>query len=88
MILQLNRKLDVDTITNVTDKDALNDLKSKLGDGVVNDLIVQCALDSSTQTQMVETIIKSVFGGKITVYDRRLNDQLGKLWVENFKNKN
>ena len=51
------------------------------------DLItVQFALNSSNQTHAIQEVIKTVYNNnKITVFDRRLNDNLGQIWVKNWK---
>jgi hypothetical protein len=59
---------------------------------VVNNLIVQAAMNTDNQQNAIQDAIRQVWTqeGKtgITVYDRRFNDNLGKDWVKDWKNKN
>jgi hypothetical protein len=53
-------------------------LSAKFGASVMANLLVQAAQDASQQDRAY-TIVKNLFAnnGKIVVYDRRFNDQLG-----------
>jgi hypothetical protein len=43
-------------------------------------------MDSMRQSEATRAAIKAI--GKINVYDRRWNDLLGQIWVDNYKDKN
>lgn len=60
-----------------------------VGEEILKTIAVQYALKSNIQSSAITDIIKEVFDGqKVTVYDRRLNDQLGDTWVINWKHSN
>jgi hypothetical protein len=78
-IMQVNAN-DANVLKNgKTDYSAtLAHLKLILGESTVNYLIAQAALDSINQSNTIRDVVTTVFkGGKLAVYDRRFNDQLG-----------
>lgn len=87
MVLQLNN----------TDVSSYDDLLAALGgadhpDGakaLINLIAVQYAMDSSIKNLALQDVIKKNFdGNKLTVYDRRFNDKLGRVWVKDWKASN
>lgn len=71
------------------DKD-FSTLCNDFGDDIIWNLVVQCALDVTVQTRVTSSIMTAAFGNDklINVFDRRINDALGKNWIKNFKEKN
>ncbi|MDR0857131.1 MAG: hypothetical protein LBM76_01935 [Mycoplasmataceae bacterium] len=65
------------------------ELTTKFGVSVMDNLLIQCAMDSGQQNDATN-VVRLAFaeGGRIAVYDRRYNDQLGSMWVKNWKYKN
>ena len=56
---------------------------------LINLIAVQYAMNSSIKNLALQDVIKVNFNGeKITVYDRRLNDKLGRVWVKDWKSTN
>jgi hypothetical protein len=51
---------------------------------------MHCAADASIQSMAAQAVRASNWGlnAKITVFDRRFNDQLGSMWVKDYKSKN
>jgi hypothetical protein len=76
-VMQLNRY-------DVNGDDVITHLNQILGSEMVKYLIAQAALETSNQTATITDVIKTVLkDGKLAVYDRRFNDQLGSQWVQN-----
>lgn len=71
---------------NSEDVKSIDALKSAIDDELIAMVTVQYALKESIQTDVVTEVVKTVYGGeKITVYDRRLNDKLGSVWVKDWQ---
>ena len=87
MVLQLNN----------TDVSSYNDLFAALGGAdhpdqakvLINLIAVQYAMNSSIKNLALQDVIQKNFdGNKVTVYDRRFNDKLGRVWVKDWKASN
>jgi hypothetical protein len=66
-----------------------NKLLDKFGDSLIYDLVYKAAQNSSNATK-ANNLVRELFNvnGKLVVYDRRYNDQLGYNWVKDYKDKN
>ena len=52
-------------------------------------IAVQYALTSSIKTQALQDVVNVIFKKeKLSVFDRRFNDQLGQSWVKDWKPSN
>ena len=86
MVIQLNSE-DVSSYKHLLA--ALGGENSDEAKTLLNMIAVQYALTSSIKTQAIQDVVSVVFGKqKITVYDRRFNDQLGQSWVKDWKPSN
>jgi hypothetical protein len=75
MVIQLNSN-DVSSYENLIA--ALGGEGSNEAKTLLNMIAVQYALTSSIKTQAIQDVVSVVFGRqKLTVFDRRYNDQLG-----------
>ena len=87
MVIQLNSN-DVssydDLISALGGKKNSNEAKTLL-----NMIAVQYALTSSIKTQALQDVVNVIFRKeKLTVFDRRFNNQLGQSWVKDWKPSN
>jgi hypothetical protein len=76
-VLQFNK---ADITKSDTNQDVYAHLGDIMGTNLVDYLLVQAAMDTSVQSDVITTVIKLAYantGGKLVVYDRRFNDQLG-----------
>jgi hypothetical protein len=75
-IMQIN----YEDVSKGDENEIISNLETKFGANVIKQLIIQCAVDTSTQNKALSTIINTIYGDDkgIIVYDRRFNDQLGK----------
>ena len=76
---------------NNNDVSSYDNLYAALGNNkqLINMLVLQYAMNSSIQNLALQDVIKENFNGeKITVYDRRFNDKLGRVWVKDWKSTN
>lgn len=75
---------------NNNDVDSYDSLHNALGnDQLIDMLVVQYAMNSSIKNLALQDVIKENFNGeKLTVYDRRFNDKLGRVWVKDWKSTN
>jgi hypothetical protein len=66
-----------------------NVLLDKFGKSLIYDLVYKAAQNSSNATK-ANNLVRELFNvdGKLVVYDRRYNDQLGYNWVKDYKDKN
>jgi hypothetical protein len=66
-------------------------LVNKFGISLIMNMIYD-ASSNTWVTSQTTTIVRNLFTNsgqnKLTVYDRRYNDQLGYNWVKNYKEKN
>jgi len=84
LVLQLNNN-DVSSYENLYAALGGNDYSKEL----IDMLVVQYAMTSSIKNLALQDVIKVNFKGeKITVYDRRFNDNLGRTWVKDWKSTN
>ena len=85
MVLQLNSN-DVSSYDNLF---AALGGSSGGAETLINLIAVQYAMNSSIKNLALQDVIKVNFNGeKITVYDRRFNDKLGRVWVKDWKSTN
>ena len=86
MVIQLNSN-DVSSYNNLIS--ALGGKNSDEAKILLNMIAVQYALTSSIKTQALQDVVNVIFRkDKLTVFDRRFNDQLGQSWVKDWKPSN
>lgn len=60
-----------------------------VGQDILKTIAVQYAIKSENQIKATRDVVETVFDGKkVKVYDRRLNTQLGNIWVSDWKSAN
>lgn len=86
MVIQLNSN-DVSSYQNLIN--ALGGESSSEAKTLLNMIAVQYALTSSIKTQALQDVVNVIFKKeKLSVFDRRFNDQLGQSWVKDWKPSN